>query len=161
MPKVPASVRPAREADLLEVARLAAELVRLHHRFDPARFLLPDSSVETGYERFLRHAFQSKDTVVLVAARDERIIGYTYARAEPRDWHLLLDAHGAIHDLYVDPSARGLGVGRALMLATIEALGSLGAKPIVLYTAAQNDEARRLFASLGFRATMLEMTRTA
>ena len=33
------------------------------------------------------------------------------------------------------------------------------AGPVVLSTAAKNDEAQRLFSSLGFRPTMLEMTR--
>ena len=46
------TVRPATRADLPAVARLAAQLVRLHHGFDPQRFLCVEP-LEPGYERFL------------------------------------------------------------------------------------------------------------
>jgi RimJ/RimL family protein N-acetyltransferase len=41
----------------------------------------------------------------------------------------------------------------------IERLGALGAPRIVLKTSTKNAAAQQLFASLGWRPTMLEMTR--
>jgi hypothetical protein len=38
-------------------------------------------------------------------------------------------------------------------------LRSIGAPRVMLWTAEQNDSAQRLFARLGFRRTMIEMTR--
>jgi ribosomal protein S18 acetylase RimI-like enzyme len=155
---MPVLVRPALLEDLSVIGKLGAELVRLHHAFDQVRFLIADS-LEIGYERFLRSELRhNPDAVVMAAAVDGRIVGYTYASLEPQDWRTLLNAHGAIHDLFVDPTARRIGVGRALMVATIDALASRGARQFVLSTAVRNTTAQKLFESLGFRPTMLEMT---
>jgi ribosomal protein S18 acetylase RimI-like enzyme len=156
------SVRPATRADLPAVARLAAKLVRLHHRFDPDRFLCLEP-LEPGYERFLGHELEDDDAVILVAItrgdEGERVLGYAYGRLEPRDWNELLDACGKLHDLYVDEAARGHGAAAALVEAMVARLEAKGAPRIVLLSATPNVAAQRLFARLGFRPTMVEMTR--
>ncbi len=60
---------------------------------------------------------------------------------------------------YVDETARRGGIATALLEAAAEWLASRGMPRIVLWTAAPNDAARRLFERLGFRHTMTEMTR--
>ena len=153
------SVRPATRADLPAVARLAARLVRLHHRFDAQRFLCLEP-LEPGYERFLGSELADDDAVILVAvARDERVLGYAYGRLEPRDWNELLDACGKLHDLYVDEEARGRGAASALVEAMVARLEAKGAPRVVLLSATPNAAAQKLFARLGFRPTMVEMTR--
>ncbi len=152
-------IRPATRADLPAVARLAALLVRLHHQFDPARFLCLEP-LEPGYARFLGGELDDDDAVVLIAVRrDGRVVGYCYGRLEPRDWNELLDACGKIHDVYVDEAARGQGVAQALVEAMVERLESKGAPRVLLLSATPNVVAQRLFARLGFRPTMVEMTR--
>ena len=156
------TVRAAARADLPAVARLAAKLVRLHHGFDPQRFLCLEP-LEPGYERFLGGELADDDAVILVAVtRDdegERVVGYTYGRLEPRDWNELLDACGKIHDVYVDEAARGQGAAAALVEAMVARLEGKGAPRVVLLSATPNVAAQRLFARLGFRPTMVEMTR--
>jgi ribosomal protein S18 acetylase RimI-like enzyme len=156
------TVRAATRADLPAVASLAARLVRLHHGFDPDRFLCMEP-LEPGYERFLGGELADDDAVILVAVtrgdEGERVVGYTYGRLEPRDWNELLDACGKIHDVYVDESARGHGVANALVEAVVARLESKGAPRVVLLSATPNVAAQRLFAKLGFRPTMVEMTR--
>lgn len=151
-------VRPARPDDLPAVSRLAAELVRYHHRVDPARFFLPER-VEEGYERWLRAELANPQAVVLVAEETDEICGYAYGRLEPRDWNALLDAHGGLHDVFVAPPARRRGVARALVEGMVAALSALGAPRVVLTTMPQNAAGRALFVALGFRETMIEMTR--
>lgn len=156
------TVRPATQADLPAVASLAASLVRLHHAFDPDRFLCIEP-LEPGYARFLAGELADDDAVILVAvARGddrERVVGYTYGRLEPRDWNELLDACGKIHDVFVDEAARGHGVAAALVEAMVARLEAKGAPRVVLLSATPNVAAQRLFARLGFRSTMVEMTR--
>lgn len=158
----PLSVRPATRADLPAVARLAAKLVRLHHGFDPHRFLCLEP-LEPGYERFLGHELEDADAVIFVAVvRDEqgeRVLGYAYGRLEPRDWNELLDACGKLHDLYVDEDARGHGAATALVEAVVARLEAKGAPRVLLLSATPNLAAQKLFARLGFRPTMVEMTR--
>jgi len=151
-------IRPARPADLPAVSRLAAELVRLHHRYDPPRFLLVEP-VEDGYQWFFSREVKRKGAIILVAEDDAaRIVGYAYGTLEGRDWNDLLDACGKLNDLYVDPSARRQGIARALVTEMFAALKARGAPRVVLLSAWKNPEAHAFFESMGFRRTMLEMT---
>ncbi len=153
-------LRPARKDELPAVARLAANLVRLHHGLDERRFFLPDR-VEEGYAWWFGQELERDEVVLLVAERAGAIVGYTYGRLEERDWNQLLDACGAIHDVWVEEPERRRGVASALVKATIAALVAKGAPRVVLHTAAENSSAQALFARLGFRPTMVEMTREA
>jgi ribosomal protein S18 acetylase RimI-like enzyme len=151
-------IRSATPADLKSASALGAQLVRLHHATNPSRFFLPEQ-VEDGYAWWLKKEIERPEAVVLVAELDGSIVGYAYGTIEERDWTILVDRHGAIHDLCVAESARRHGVGRALILAMIERLERLGAPRILLNAMVQNEGAQRLFASVGFRPTMVEMTR--
>jgi ribosomal protein S18 acetylase RimI-like enzyme len=152
-------VRPARPEDLPAVSLLAAELVRLHHRLDPQRFLLVEP-VEKGYQWFFSRELERKGAIILVAEDDAdgRLLGYAYGTLEDRNWNDLLDACGKLNDLYVDASARRHGAGRALVTAMFAALKARGAPRVVLLTAWKNPDAHAFFEALGFRRTMLEMT---
>lgn len=158
------AIRPATKADADALGRLGAEMVRFHHRIDPARFFTLAEPIDPGYGRFLAGETQNARAVVLVAeALDDagaaRIVGYVFARMEPRSWEALLDASGVIHDVFVDPPARRQGAARALLREAIARLEALGAERVVLMSAWPNREAQALFASLGFRNTMVEMMR--
>jgi GNAT superfamily N-acetyltransferase len=155
----PFVVRRAVEKDAPALGRLGALLMRLHHSYDTQRFLPPGANPEAGYGRFLRSQLRADDVVVLVAERDGAVIGYVYAGLEPLSWKELRDACGFIHDVAVDESGRRAGVATALVEAAIAWLRDRGAPRVVLWTAERNDAARRLFERLGFRRTMVEMTR--
>jgi ribosomal protein S18 acetylase RimI-like enzyme len=151
-------VRPITQADLPAVGKLAGRLVRLHHDFDPKRFLHLENP-EAGYARYFASELENADVVLLCASLDGVVVGYAYARMEPRSYNELLDACGKLHDVFVDDSARGRGVGEALVREAIARLEAKGAPRVLLLTAVQNESAQRLFGRLGFRTTMLEMTR--
>lgn len=152
-------VRPAHPDDLPAVSRLAAELVRLHHRLDPQRFLLVEP-IEHGYQWFFSRELNRDGAIILVAEDDAdgRLLGYAYGTLEARNWNDLLDACGKLNDLYVDASARRHGAGRALVDTMFAALKARGAPRVVLLTAWKNPDAHAFFEALGFRRTMLEMT---
>lgn len=189
-PSAPAVViRSALRADLPALARLGAKLAREHHRMDPDRFFLPEEPIEEGYAWWLGKELANPRAVVLaavtadgerkgsgtrlpgsergsrgrsaVAPPGEIVLGYAYGRIEPRDWNTLRDRCGVGVDLWVAPEARGAGVGARLVEALADALARRGAERVVIDVAARNPEAARLFARMGFRPTMLEMTREA
>jgi ribosomal protein S18 acetylase RimI-like enzyme len=152
-------VRRATRADVPTIGRLGASLVRLHHKFDPQRFIAATTRTEHGYGSFLGTQLQDADTVVLVAERDGTVIGYTYAGVEGFDYMSLRGPAGVVYDIVVDPDHRGRGVGRQLLDATIAALAERGSPRVLLSTAERNEAAQRLFERAGFRRTMIEMTR--
>ena len=153
------SVRPATPADLRAIGRLGALLVRMHHDFDPQRFIAARPRSEEMYASFLGSQLEEKDVLVLVAERDGEVLGYTYAGIEGFDYMALRGPAGALYDIVVDPAHRRNGVGRMLLEATMAALQARGAPRVVLSTAERNESAQRLFEQAGFRRTMIEMTR--
>jgi ribosomal protein S18 acetylase RimI-like enzyme len=96
---------------------------------------------------------------VFVTEKDGSVVGYIYAGIEPRSWRELRDESGYVHDLVVDEAYRRSGVATALMEAAFAWLKERGLPRVVLWTAQPNHVAQRLFERLGFRRTMVEMTR--
>lgn len=153
------TVRPATPADAADLGRLGAILVAVHHGFDPDRFIAPTPQTERGYGAFLGGELNRKDAIVLVAEEAGAVVGYAYAGLEGHDWMALRGPSGVIYDLVVDPAHRREGLGRRLLDEILEALAARGAPRVVLSTATRNEPAQRLFAAIGFRPTMIEMTR--
>ncbi len=150
-------VRSMTEADLPAVGLLAGQLLRMHHAWDELRFLNPVDP-ERGYARWFKSQLQVDETILLAAEDDAGVVGYVYARMEPRSYNELLDPCVKLHDIIVDERARGRGIGEALVRETFRRGAEKGAPRVVLLTAAKNEAGQRLFARLGFRTTMLELT---
>lgn len=91
-----------------------------------------------------------QSAVVLVAEQDREVVGYITGRVrvEPRR---VLPRRGVIEDWYVAEGARGAGVGRALLLELERRFAGRGCDLVESATWADNDHARKLHESLGFR----------
>lgn len=152
-------IRRAEEQDLEALGSLGDRLVRGHHELDVLRFMAPRGNTEAGYATFLSAQLRRDDALVLVAEREGQIVGYVFAAIEPQSWKELREKAGFIHDVFVDEGARGTGAATALLEAAAGWLADRGMPRIILWTAATNGAARRLFERLGFRPTMIEMTR--
>ena len=134
-------------------------LLRTHHEFDPLRFMAPGADPESGYGWFLASQIGVDDAAVFVAEREGELVGYVWTTLEPRSWKELREACGFIEDIVVLESQRRFGVATALIEQAMEWLRGRGAPRVVLWTAEQNHPAQHLFTRLGFRRTMIEMTR--
>lgn len=154
------AIRRAVMADEPALGRYGGALMRQHHDLDPRRFIRSENP-EAGYGRFLASQLVEPECVVLVAERAGEVVGYAYAGLEPMSWKDLREACGYLHDVFVDPDARGARIGEHLVRAAIEWLEAQGVPRVVLMSAARNEGAQRLFERLGFRRTMVEMTREA
>jgi ribosomal protein S18 acetylase RimI-like enzyme len=154
-----ATIRAATRADVPAIGRLGGLLVRIHHDFDPKRFIAAPPRTEDAYASFIGRQIGESSVVLLVAERDGDVLGYAYAGLEGTDYMSLRGPAGVLYDIVVDPNHRGYGVGRLLLEAILAALKARGAPRVVVSTAEQNEAAQRLFARAGFRRTMIEMTR--
>jgi RimJ/RimL family protein N-acetyltransferase len=156
-------VRPATAHDLDDMARMGAALAHMHHTFDPQRFMYADDFV-AGYRWWFEKELRRSEVCFRVVdgmggKMGGKIDGYVYGRLEDKQWNELLDEHAALVDIWVEPAARGHGVGAALVKAFCAWADEKGAPRVVLSTATQNIGAQKAFAKAGFRATMVEMTR--
>lgn len=152
-------IRRATPADVQRIGSLGALLVKEHYGFDSQRFLDVTPQTPSHYASFLSKQLEDTDKAVLVAEIEGDVIGYAYAAVEGYDYMLLRGPAGVLHDIIVATEHRGRGVGRQLLDAALAFLSSRGVPRIVLSTAERNEAAQRLFASRGFRRTMIEMTR--
>ena len=151
------TVRPATASDQEFLGRFGGALMRQHHAADQRRFLQVESP-EAGYGRFLVSRISNATSLVMVAERSGTIVGYVYADVELTNWMELRGPCGVVQDVYVEEAARHQGAGRALMHAAIDWIHSKGRTQVVLLTKTGNEHALHLYAALGFRPTMLEMT---
>jgi ribosomal protein S18 acetylase RimI-like enzyme len=153
------AIRRATTADAPALGRMGAQLMRVHFAMDPLRFLDPGDRPEAGYASFLRHQLQDDEQAVFVAESNGAVIGYVYAGVEPLSWKELRDRAGFVHDIVVLEDERRGGVATALLSAAIEWLATRNVPRVMLWTAHRNAAAQALFERLGFRRTMVEMTR--
>ncbi len=151
------NIRSAAKTDQEALGRFAAALMRQHHAADPLRFILTDRP-EAGYGRFLVSQLSDPSYLVLVAEQGGEIVGYVFAGIEPTSWRDLRGPCGFVHDVYVGEPARRQGAGRALVRAAIAWAHSKGMSQVVLWSKSGNEAAQHMFAGLGFRPTMVEMT---
>ena len=152
-------IRRATADDRSALGELGAVLIRAHHNFDPQRFLAPGSNPAEGYGRFLASQLGDDESAVFVADRDGQLLGYVYASLEGRSWRELRDACGFVDDVVVREDERRTGVATALLEAAFDWMRERGAPRVILWSAEQNQSGQRLFERLGFRRTMVELTR--
>ena len=96
---------------------------------------------------FARFIDPSENGMLLGAWRDRELVGYACLY-----WHFtsIVPAETVLmNDLYVDPSARGEGVGRALIEASAAVARERGAHHLEWMTAPDNKTAQRLYDSTG------------
>lgn len=104
------------------------------------------AAIEGHTERDLEAwiAFTRPCSSLFVARRDGRPVGWVAGR-------LLETGRGYVQTLAVASPERGLGLGRALLVAGLEDLRSAGATDLGLGVEAENDKALGLYRSVGFK----------
>ena len=81
-----------------------------------------------------------------LAEKDGQIIGLAHYIFRPDTWEVADFCY--LEDLYVDPKARGVGIGRALIKAVEQIAIEKGSKRLYWTTAEDNDVARKLYDKL-------------
>lgn len=118
--------------------------------FDGYRVFYGQSSDPSRARVFLEERFEHQDTVLFLALADDGTAqGFTHlfpmftSVGTARVWLL--------NDLFVAPTARRLGVARALMEHAADFAYADGARSLELATQKENHAARALYLDLGYR----------
>jgi GNAT superfamily N-acetyltransferase len=131
------SIRPATEADAEAIAAL----------FTDEGYPAGPSDIRERLSRFA-----SDYSRVIVAEHEGTLLGFAAFHALPRFEHD--DRIVRVLALVVDAGARDRGVGHALMAAAEDAGSELGAAFIEVTAGHHRPDARRLYESLGYDATV-------
>ena len=94
-----------------------------------------------------RESWFDPDGFLLAVDPADRLLGYHWTKVHPASG---TEPLGEVYVLGVDPSARGLHLGRMLTLAGLRHLYDRGLRTTMLYVEADNDAAVRLYGNLGF-----------
>lgn len=101
--------------------------------------------------RFLREFDPAKEQC-WVAERDGTILGSVFLVQEPGEADT-----ARLRLLYVEPEARGLGIGNALVRECTDFARQAGYRKVVLWTHAVLESARRIYAAEGYRIVASEV----
>jgi len=93
---------------------------------------------------------------LFAAEADGEVVGHLWLSVRSRDD---VAGQGWIFDIEVDSAHRGQGFGREIMLAAFDQARALGCTSLALNVFGGNDIAIRLYQSLGFRTTHMQMSR--
>jgi ribosomal protein S18 acetylase RimI-like enzyme len=143
---------PTAANDRVSVRTLAAptrrEIKALAEIFDQYRAQYGEDSDASRSACWLGENLSTSRLRVFVAEDDERFVGFAITMEVPASLRL---AHfWQIRDLFVLPTHRRLGVGRALLASVRAAAIASGALRLVLQTEHDNDPALRLYADSGY-----------
>ncbi len=134
-----ARVRRAGVADLDVAARLFTGYLRFYGKSTP----------EADARAFIAQRLQHGDSVILLAELEGDVLGFT--QLYPAFASLALAPSWILNDLYVEPAARGHGLGEALMHAACALAQENGAAELMLQTARDNTIAQSLYERLGWQ----------
>ena len=157
------TIRPATVADVPSVLPMVDQLAALHRKWDGARY---DYKPDTGemYRNWLgKRATDHSNSVFLVADHERLmadvpfIVAFLIGTVEENLRIYRTERFGFVHDVWVEPDYRNEGIGRQMAMLAVEKFRELGVTQIRLETAAANEPARKLFASVGFRPATTEM----
>ena len=103
----------------------------------------------------LRRLLSDNTRLVVVGRIDETIVGMAVARAESVGESLL----GVIDAFYVEPEARGVGVGRSMLDSVTAWFQSQGCRAIDAATLPGERATKSFFEGAGFKARLITMHR--
>ncbi|HEU4735884.1 MAG TPA: GNAT family N-acetyltransferase [Solirubrobacterales bacterium] len=141
------SVEPVTQAQFERLLPLIAAYQRFYE--------VEEIDEERNRAFFARFIAPSDDGMLLGAWRGEQLAGYACLY-----WSFSSTAAAEtvlMNDLFVDPAARGQGIGRALIEASADIARKRGAHHLEWMTAPGNETAQRLYDATGAkRSTWIE-----
>jgi GNAT superfamily N-acetyltransferase len=104
----------------------------------------------------LRRWMDADHTLVLAGTLDQVVTGFAVCHLEDRGGH---GRCGVLDACYVEPEARGVGLGRALIEASVAWLEERGCRWVDGTALPGDRAAKNFYESAGFKARMLTMHR--
>ena len=150
------AARPATAEDVARLAQLVGEAVGEQSEARGGRIWSAREARATPAEASLAALVEDPGALVLAGTIDGCIVGYAVAITEELRTG---DRLGIVTDVYVEPGAREVGLGEALLdqvIAWCEAAGCVGIDALAL---PGNRQTKNFFESFGFTARAIVVHR--
>jgi ribosomal protein S18 acetylase RimI-like enzyme len=137
----------------MEIIRANAEHLDLvAPLFDQYRQFYRQSPDLPAARKYVGQRLENGDAVIFLALKQKDICeGLGFVQLYPSLASIQMKPIWILYDLFVAPSARKLGVGRALMARATQHAKETGADSLILETATDNHTAQRLYEKLGYK----------
>lgn len=150
------AARPATEADLDRLAALVEEAVAEQAEARGGAVWAARETRARPARDSLAAELAADDHLVLAGTIDDVVVGYAAVHVEPlRDGTSL----GVITDIYVEPGARGVGVGELLADAAVEWCEARGCRGVDGLALPGNRGTKNFFEAHGFTARVIVVHR--
>lgn len=145
-------IRKARLSDVPKITELGLEILNYHRKLDD--YFTPSKEAKVAYQQFFRKCIYSRKQLLLVAEKDDQIIGYALAGVGSRPPVFKIRKIGLLNDMYILPKYRRLGVGKDLYEAVSIWFKEKGLKYVHLHFHNNNYIGRKAWAKYGFNEFM-------
>ena len=147
------SARLADASDIDSMQRISVSTTTTLGEARGGSLLLARESVDEA-EQILDAVRQGR---AIVGTYDDTVLGYGWFSVESLPGGVLL---GRIHTLVVEPEARGVGIGAAMMDLLLEVLGARGCSSVDSLALPGDRETKNFFESYGLKARLLIVNRS-
>lgn len=141
-------IRPLKSSDRAQWEGLWNGYLRFYRQRLPS---------EVTNATFTRLTEQTSQPHGLVAEDGDKLVGFAHYLFHPSSWSLTEICY--LEDLFVDPAARGGGVGRALIQAVYAAADRAKAGAVYWMTQEYNADGRALYDTVAHRTSFIRYER--
>ena len=148
------TVRSAENKDTPELITLAKQIIDMHRELDA--YYKPSYAYE-NFDAEVQSWLEDKDTRVLVAEEDGKLIGYIRGVVEDAPTFASVKRIGVVYDTFVAEEFRKKGIGKKLFAELLAWFREQGVKNVELNVDARNPAAIALWRKSGFKDYKLRM----
>jgi GNAT superfamily N-acetyltransferase len=151
------NIRIATDADLDRVTQMW--LAMYAHQREHGMLLSLHADAADMWRRKIATQLDTAISRLLIAESESGLIGFLSAQIKRLPPHLIASTSriGFISEVFVEPSGRQHGTGRALVSAAFDWMDTIGVGSVELQVLAQSPEAQAFWRRMGFAAELLQM----
>lgn len=151
------TIRPATPEDTRTIGQMWMQLVQYHNNISHD---LPHAAPNGAamYARRLASRLNDSHTCILVADNDSALVGFVFGVIVDMVPEMFVEeTAGFLADIYVEPTYRGQGVGRALVDELSAWFRARGVQYMEWYVAHNNIDGRAFWKAIGGREVITRM----
>ena len=138
----------AQETDVLEIVEIWKDFMDYHKQIDP--FFSRRKDGHHNFEKYIINCMKSSDSYILVARKEDNVIGYSLATIEKHPPVFHIEKYGYIVDIVVAHSYWRKGIGEHFLKKILQWFSTNNIKRIELKVAVGNKIGYSFYKKHGF-----------